>query len=215
MIISIQTNFFYRKIDNGSCLKSKTKNFDRIRKSVHFDPHSPIEIRSNTSSPSSIHNNYRPLVTITSSSLSTRNRNNDNDICRKKNYVETVEEKNKFDISRGTIIATTPLTTNAFHRSFSLSSSPLSKEEKNNNRRHRQEKKVNVDEPNCTTTGQLTTATTHFHCNTNIDTVSFNDNRKTISPTKEPTNNSNTSMMHERCLFSLSLSLSCPFHIFF
>ena len=127
-----------RTIISGGCLKSK-KNPNRTKKSVHFDWHSPTEIQS-------ISNNDQPSVTVTSSSLSL----DDNDEEKKQNDGETVKEKERIETTRRTIMTTTtPLTTHTIHRSFSLSPSPLSKEENNSNRRHRQVKKENVDELNC------------------------------------------------------------------
>ncbi|CAF2658268.1 unnamed protein product [Rotaria sp. Silwood2] len=185
----------------GSCLKSHKKdinnnnnnnNNNQIKKSVHFGWHLPKEIRS--TSPST-HCNYLPSVTVTSSSSSTGNSNSDNDIQTKKNYGEKVEEKEKIETTRRTINTATPLSTNTIHRSFSLSPSPLVKEENNDRRRHRQEKKENVDELKCTTSGRVTTAATHFHCATKAATVTFNDGNQNISSTKEPngTNNFSTS----------------------
>lgn len=130
--------------------------------------------------------------------MSVDNSNDDNDIQTKKNYGEKVEEKEKIETTRRTIITnSSPLSTNTIHRSLSLSPSPLLKEENNDSRRHRQEKKENVDQLNCTTTtrGRLRTAATHFHYNTNATIVDFNDGNQNISATKEPngTNSFNTS----------------------
>ncbi|CAF1625865.1 unnamed protein product [Rotaria magnacalcarata] len=181
-----------KSIAGGSCLKSQNKpnnnNNNKTKKSVHFDWHSPKEIRS--ISPST-HCNYRPSVTVTSSSLSTANIDDDNDIQTKKNYGEKVveQEKEKIETTRRTINATSPLSTNTIHRSFSLSPSPFLKEENNDGRRHRQEKKENVEHLNCTTTtssGRATTAATHLHYNTNAATVTFNDGKQKILPRKEP-----------------------------
>jgi hypothetical protein len=184
---------FCRTIVSGGCLKSpKTNNKNRIKKSVHFDWHMPREIRS--TSPST-HSNYRLPVTVTSSFLSTSNiSNTDNDEQRKKNDGEAVKEKEKIETTRRTIITTTPLTTHTIHRSFSLSPSPQSKEEKNDSRRHREEKKKeNVDKLNSITSPRVTTAATHLYCTTNdAASVTFNDD---VSQLKEPngTNNHHTS----------------------
>jgi len=167
---------FSRTIISG-CLKSHKNKNNRTKKSVHFDWHSPTEFQSTSS-------NNHPSVTVTSSSLSTGN--NDNDEQKKKNDGETVKEKERIETTRRTIMTTTtPLTTHTIHRSFSLSPSPLSKEENNYNRRHRQVKKENVDELNCTTSRRFT----------------FNSN---ISPTKKSNgmNNLNGSM-NDRFLFFL------------
>ncbi|CAF3318582.1 unnamed protein product [Rotaria socialis] len=184
------------RIAGGSCLKSQNKpnnnNNNKTKKSVHFDWHSPKEIRS--ISPST-HCNYRPSVTVTSSSLSIGNVDGDNDIQTKKNYGEKAveQEKEKIETTRRTINTTSPLSTNTIHRSFSLSPSPFLKEENNDSRRHRQE---NVEHLNCTTTssGRATTAATHLHYNANAATVTFNDGNQKILPTKEPngTNSFNT-----------------------
>ncbi|CAF3317349.1 unnamed protein product [Rotaria socialis] len=184
------------RIAGGSCLKSQNKpnnnNNNKTKKSVHFDWHSPKEIRS--ISPST-HCNYRPSVTVTSSSLSIGNIDGDNDIQTKKNYGEKAveQEKEKIETTRRTINTTSPLSTNTIHRSFSLSPSPFLKEENNDSRRHRQE---NVEHLNCTTTssGRATTAATHLHYNANAATVTFNDGNQKILPTKEPngTNSFNT-----------------------
>jgi hypothetical protein len=137
-----------RTIVSGSCLKLHKNKKNRVKKSVHFDWHSPTEIPSTS-------DNYYPSVTVTSSSLSTGN--NDNDEEKKKNDGETVKEKERIETTRRTIMTTTPLTTpHTIHRSFSLSPSTLSKEENNYNRRHRQVKKENVDELNCTTSRRVT-----------------------------------------------------------
>ena len=95
---------------------------------------------------------------------------NDDEEKKKKSDGETVKEKER---------RTNPLTTHIVHRSFSLSPSPLSKEENSHNRRHhRQVKKVNVDELNSIPTSRR---------------VTFNEN---ISPTKKSNgmNNFNESM---------------------
>ena len=75
---------------------------------------------------------------------------------------------------------TSPLATHLIHRSFSLSPSPLSKEENNSNRRQRQQvKKEYVDELNANTTPPVT-------CN------------DTISPRKK-----GNASMNDRSLLSL------------
>jgi hypothetical protein len=134
-------------------------------------------------------NNDQPTVTVTSSSLFTGNRTSDSDEQKKKYDGETVQEK-----ERRTIITTIPLTTHTIHRSFSLSPSPQSKEEKNDSRRHREEKKKeNVDKLNSITSPRVTTAATHLYCTTNdAASVTFNDD---VSQLKEPngTNNHHTS----------------------
>jgi hypothetical protein len=130
-----QYGIFSRKTSNGSCLKSSKTN--RTKKTVHFDWHPPIEIQSTS-------NNYHPSVTVTSST-------NDNNDEKKLNDGETVKGKERIETTR----RTSPLTTHIIHRSFSLSPSPLTKEE--NNRRHRQQvKKENVDELNCTNSRRVT-----------------------------------------------------------
>ena len=182
-----------------------------MKKSVHFDWHSPEEIRSPVKIISS--SNYRPTVTIASlpSALFNVNGNGDNDEqkkrCDDQHDVGTLREKERIDTTKRTSF-TNPLTTTAntiLLRSFSLSPSPLSKEEeeeqereeeeKNDSRRHREEKKENVDEANCTTTRRVTTAATHLHCTTTTATVTFNDGSNNVSQKKESnsTNNSNTS----------------------
>lgn len=155
--------FLSRTIVRNSCLKSHKT---RPKKSVHFDWHLPTDISSTS-------NNSHSSAIVTSSSLSTGN--SDNDEQKKKNDSKTIKEKERIETTRRTIINTTPLTT--IHRSFSLSPSPLSKEENNYNRRHRQVKKENVDEVNSTTSRRVT----------------FNNN---ISPTKKVNGmkNSNGSM---------------------
>ena len=176
---------FSRTIVSGGCLKSNKHNINQKKKSVHFDWHLPTEVQ--TSSPTT-RSNYRLPVTVTSSSMFTSN--SDNDEQKKKIHGETGEEKEKNETTRRTLIITTiPLTTNTIHRSFSLSPSPPSKKENNDSRRFRQEKKENVDELNCPTSRQVTTAATHLYCTTNTATVTGNYN---ISP--NGTNNSHTSM---------------------
>lgn len=152
-----------RTIVRNSCLKSyKT----RPKKSVHFDWH---------------------LSTDVPSTLST----NINTEEKKKNDSETIKEKEKIETARRTINPTTPLTTShTIHRSFSLSPSPLSKEENNYNRRHRQVKKENVDELNCTTTTS----------GSNSRRVTFNNNISTIKKLNGM-KNSNGSMFKSILLF--------------
>jgi len=167
-------------IIGGGCLKLHKNKTNRTKKSVHFDWNLSTEIPSTS-------NNYHPSVTVTSSSMSTgNNSNSDNDEQKKKNDGETVKEKERIETTRRTIMTTNPLTTHTIHRSFSLSPSPLSKEENNYSRRHRQVKKENVDELNCTTSRRAT----------------FNYN---ISPTKKVNgmNNINGSM-NELFLFFLT-----------
>ncbi len=216
--------YIYRTIvSNSGCLKSPTStgSNNRIKKSVHFDWHLPKEIRSTSPSPVKINSNsnYRPTVTIassssSSSSLSNGNGNGDNDEQKKlyddQHDVGTLKEKERIETTRRTI-STNPLTTttNTILRSFSLSPSPLSKEENNDSRRHREEKKENVDEQNCTTSRRVTTAATHLHCTTTTATVTFNDGSNNVSQKKESnsTNNSNTSTNDlSFSLFNQSLS---------
>lgn len=187
MLTSRSVNFSSKKMLNNGCLKSSKAKVNRIKKSVHFDRNSPIEIDSSPTS-----------VIVTSSSLSTVNdekKKNDDD-----DDGETVKEKEKIETTRRTIICSptttsSSLTTHTIHRSFSLSPSPLFKEEENNsNRRHRQVKKENVDELNCTTTSNSSSSRR----------VTFNDH---LSPTKKANgmNNFNGSM-NDRCLSFFSSS---------
>ena len=172
---SYSINFSSKNILSHGCLKSSKTKLNRIKKSVHFDCHTPIEIDSSPTS-----------VIVTSSSLSTVNdekKKNDDD-------GETVKEKERIETTRRTIICspttTTPsssLTTHTIHRSFSLSPSPILKEENNYNRRHRQVKKENVDELNCTTTS-----------NSSSRRVTFNDH---ISPTKKANGMNNFKWKYE------------------
>lgn len=111
-------------------------------------------------------------------------------------------------------MTTTTATTNTILRSFSLSPSPLSKEESNNDSRRQgeEEKKENVDEqPYCTTSRRVTTAATHLHCTTNTTTVTFNDGTNNVSQKKESnsSNNSNTNLLN-RPSFSTSVNRSMP-----
>ncbi len=205
-------------VSNHGCLKSptNTNSNHRIKKSVHFDWHSPEEIRSLSSSPVKISStsNHRPTVTIASSSSALTTGNGDNDEQKKlyddQHDVGTLREKERIETTRRTI-SPSPLTTttNTIHRSFSLSPSPLSKEENNDSRRHREEKKENVDEANCTTSRRVTTAATHLHCTTTTATVTFNDGSNNVSQKKESnsTNNSNTSM-NDLSFFALFFSIN-------
>ncbi|CAF3030237.1 unnamed protein product [Rotaria sp. Silwood2] len=195
---------------SNGCLKSptNTNNNNRMKKSVHFDWHLPKEIRSR--SPSSVNldcnSNYQQTVAIaSSSSLSNGNGNSgDNDeqkkLCDDQRDVETSREKERIETTMRTI-TTNPLTTttntSTILHSFSLSPSPLSKEEGNDSRPYREEKKENVDEPNCITSQRVTTAATHLHCTTTTATVTFNDGSNNVLQKKESngTNNSNKNLL--------------------
>lgn len=194
---------------SNGCLKSSTNTYNnnRIKKSVHFAWHMPREIRSPLSSPVSAdcNSNYQPTVTIASSSSLRSGCGNGGDneeqkkLCDDQRDVETLREKEKIETTRRTI-TTNPLTTttntSTILRSFSLSPSPLLKEESNDGRPSTEEKKENVDEPNRSTTQRVTTAAAHLHCTTTAATVTFNDGSNNVSQKKESngTNNSNTSM---------------------
>ncbi|CAF0835230.1 unnamed protein product [Adineta steineri] len=210
-------------VSNNSCLKSptNTNNNCRIKKSVHFDWHLPRNVRSTSSLPvkeSYCSSNYRPTVRIaSSSSLSNSNGNSNGDkeeqkkLCDDQRLVGTLREKDRIETTRRTITTNPLTTTNTILRSFSLSPSPLSKEESNNDsRRHRgEEKKENVDELNCTTSRRVTTAATHLHCTTTTATVTFNDGSNNVSQKKESnsTNNSNTNLLKRQSTSSIEKSM--------
>ncbi|UJR08538.1 hypothetical protein I4U23_012800 [Adineta vaga] len=206
-------------LHTNSCLKSQKINSNRTKKSVRFDRHLPTEYRSPLPS---TRTHYQLPVTLTSSCIC--NRTSDNEEQKKKPHSETLEEKEKNEMTRRTIIANpTPLTTHTVHRSFSLSPSPPSKKENNVSRTSRQEKRENVDELNCMTPSrQVTTAatTTHLYCTPHTTIITYKDGNYDTSSTKElngttnfPTSESLTHSIPEKQMPSTNSSMKTPmFH---